>query len=95
MRQGFGCNIGDHWQVTAQAETEKRVEIEKKGRNREKGRNGDQDNIDRIGNGILGNSGVVWSGWSGLVESRMGWTEWNGRVGKTLLETSEMDLVKI
>ena len=38
------------------------------GRNREKGRNRDQDNIARIGN-----SRVVWNGWSGLVESRMGW----------------------
>ena len=74
------------------------------GRNREMGRNGDQDNIARVGNGIPGNSGVVWNGWSG-----MGWMEWNGMdgvewdgqslewdggVGKTL-EMSEMDLVKI
>ena len=45
------------------------------------GRNGDQDNLDRIGNGIQGNSGVVWNGWSGLVEYRMGWMEWNGMDG--------------
>ena len=48
-----------------------------KGKNGEKGRNGNQDNIDRIGNRILGNSGVVWSGWSGKVEPGMGWIEWN------------------
>ena len=44
-----------------------------KGRNREMGRNRDQYNIARVGNGIPGNSGVVWNGWSGKVESRMGW----------------------
>ena len=49
MRQETGCNIGDRWQVTARAETEKRVEI---------GRNRDQDNITKIGNGIPEQSGV-------------------------------------
>ena len=29
MRQESGCNIGGHWQVTAWAEMEKRVETEK------------------------------------------------------------------
>ena len=46
----------------------------------------DQHNIARVGNGIPGNSGVVWNG--------MDRVEWDGRVGKTS-ETSEMDLVKI